>query len=70
VVAEGVETAAAMDALRGVGCDLAQGYHASRSIPVGAFQRWLLQTQWGLATPLAQEACARQATSLASTVQA
>ena len=52
VVAEGVETAAAMDALRAVGCDLAQGYHASRPIPADAFQRWLLQAKWGLATPL------------------
>ena len=53
VVAEGVETAAAMDALLAVGCDLAQGFHASRPIPVDAFQRWLLQAQWGLAPPLA-----------------
>ena len=70
VVAEGVETAAAMDALRAVGCDLAQGYHASRPIPVDAFQRWLLQAQWGLATPLAQEACARQAAPAVSRAQA
>ena len=70
VVAEGVETAAAMDALRAVGCELAQGYHASRPIPVDAFQRWLLQAQWGLATPLAQEACARQAAPAVSRAQA
>ena len=70
VVAEGVETAAAMDALRAVGCDLAQGYHASWPIPVDAFERWLLQAQWGLATPLAQEACARQAAPAVSRAQA
>ncbi len=33
VVAEGVETAEAMGALTRIGCDLAQGYHASRPIP-------------------------------------
>jgi EAL domain-containing protein (putative c-di-GMP-specific phosphodiesterase class I)/CheY-like chemotaxis protein len=38
-VAEGVETAAALDALVATGCDLVQGYHLSRPIdPLALFQ--------------------------------
>ena len=33
VVAEGVETAAAMDDLRGLGCHVVQGFHISRPVP-------------------------------------
>jgi diguanylate cyclase (GGDEF)-like protein len=40
VVAEGVEDAATMDALRGMGCDQAQGYHLSAALPHAQFQRW------------------------------
>jgi diguanylate cyclase (GGDEF)-like protein len=35
VVAEGVETAEVMDALRELRCDVAQGYHISRPLPAG-----------------------------------
>jgi diguanylate cyclase (GGDEF)-like protein len=35
VVAEGVEDAATYDLLRGLGCDVAQGYHMSRPLPAG-----------------------------------
>jgi diguanylate cyclase (GGDEF)-like protein len=35
VVAEGVETAEIMDALRELRCDIAQGYHISRPLPAG-----------------------------------
>jgi diguanylate cyclase (GGDEF)-like protein len=35
VVAEGVETAEIMDALRELRCDVAQGYHISRPLPAG-----------------------------------
>jgi diguanylate cyclase (GGDEF)-like protein len=34
VVAEGVETVEASDALRNAGCDLGQGYHFSRPVPM------------------------------------
>jgi EAL domain-containing protein (putative c-di-GMP-specific phosphodiesterase class I) len=39
-VAEGVETAGALDALTDYGCDIAQGYHMSRPLPVEEFDRW------------------------------
>ncbi|HYH28201.1 MAG TPA: EAL domain-containing protein [Actinomycetota bacterium] len=42
VVAEGVETADAMEALRGMGCDVAQGYHLARPMPGTAVRDWLL----------------------------
>lgn len=41
VIAEGVETAAALDQLREFGCDLAQGYHIGRPMPPDAFRAWL-----------------------------
>jgi len=40
VVAEGVEDAHTCDLLRGMGCDIVQGYHLSHPLPaeqVGAF---------------------------------
>jgi diguanylate cyclase (GGDEF)-like protein len=41
VVAEGVETAAAWDALREMGCDIAQGYFISRPLPTDQIGAWL-----------------------------
>jgi len=41
VVAEGVETGEAMELLRTIGCDLAQGYYISRPIPAAEFEAWL-----------------------------
>ena len=41
VVAEGVETAASLETLRQLGCDLAQGYHVSRPLPADEFLAWL-----------------------------
>ncbi len=41
VVAEGVETASAWDALRDMGCDIAQGYFVSRPLPSERFTAWL-----------------------------
>ncbi|HVM64568.1 MAG TPA: bifunctional diguanylate cyclase/phosphodiesterase [Acidimicrobiales bacterium] len=41
VVAEGVETMATWDALRAVGCDLAQGYVLSRPLPAERLTAWL-----------------------------
>ncbi|SFU89726.1 EAL domain-containing protein [Pseudoduganella namucuonensis] len=41
VVAEGVETAAQLDYLQRLGCDIMQGYHFSRPLPAGAFRALL-----------------------------
>jgi EAL domain-containing protein (putative c-di-GMP-specific phosphodiesterase class I) len=40
VVAEGIETAKALDKLKHLGCDLAQGYFISRPLPAGEFMAW------------------------------
>ena len=42
VVAEGVEDQEALNAVRGFGCDFAQGYHFSRALPADAFTAWML----------------------------
>jgi diguanylate cyclase len=41
VVAEGVETAADWDRLKGLHCDYAQGYHLSRPIPGDEMVSWV-----------------------------
>jgi diguanylate cyclase (GGDEF)-like protein len=41
VVAEGVEDQVCWDALRAMGCDIAQGYALSRPIPAATFDQWL-----------------------------
>jgi EAL domain-containing protein (putative c-di-GMP-specific phosphodiesterase class I) len=41
VVAEGVEDQAALDALRDLDCDLAQGSFVSRPLPPADFAAWL-----------------------------
>jgi diguanylate cyclase len=40
IVAEGVEDQAALTALAGFGCDVAQGYHISRPMSADAFDAW------------------------------
>ena len=40
LVAEGVETEQVLTALAGFGCDVAQGYHLCRPIPVADFDKW------------------------------
>ena len=40
LVAEGVETEQALTALAGLRCDVAQGYHLCRPLPVPAFDFW------------------------------
>jgi diguanylate cyclase (GGDEF)-like protein len=41
VVAEGVEDQGALEALGQMGCDLLQGYHVCRPVPVAELDRWL-----------------------------
>ena len=41
VIAEGVEDADTLEALRRLGCDVAQGYHIARPMPVDELDRWL-----------------------------
>lgn len=41
VIAEGVEDAASLDVLRQLGCDMAQGFHLSRPIPLDALSELL-----------------------------
>ncbi len=40
VVAEGIETAAALFCLRELGCDIAQGYYYSKPMPPQDFGKW------------------------------
>jgi len=40
-VAEGVEDAATLDMIRGVGCDEIQGFYVSRPLSAGDFEQWL-----------------------------
>jgi diguanylate cyclase (GGDEF)-like protein len=47
VVAEGVEDEGIVDALRQIGCDVAQGYFASRPLPADALATWLQTSPWG-----------------------
>ena len=42
VVAEGVEDQEVLNAVKGFGCDFAQGYHFSRALPADAFTAWML----------------------------
>jgi EAL domain-containing protein (putative c-di-GMP-specific phosphodiesterase class I) len=44
VVAEGVETAASLERLASLGCDLAQGYFLSRPKPAPELSAWLRET--------------------------
>jgi EAL domain-containing protein (putative c-di-GMP-specific phosphodiesterase class I) len=47
VVAEGVETADALDRLASFGCEYAQGYHIGKPLPPGDFLAWLAQWRAG-----------------------
>ena len=41
VIAEGVETAEQLNALKAMGCDLVQGYYFSKPVPAGEFEAFL-----------------------------
>ena len=43
VIAEGVETAEQLGALRAMGCDIVQGYYFSKPVPAGEFERFLTE---------------------------
>ena len=43
MVAEGVETEAQLNALRGLGCDQYQGYFCSPALPAAQFERLIRQ---------------------------
>jgi EAL domain-containing protein (putative c-di-GMP-specific phosphodiesterase class I) len=47
VVAEGVESQAAFDRLRELGCDQVQGYFLGRPMAADAVVRWVGETPWG-----------------------
>jgi EAL domain-containing protein (putative c-di-GMP-specific phosphodiesterase class I) len=49
VIAEGVEDAATLDVLHGMGCDLAQGYLISEAMAESATAAWLATSSWGRA---------------------
>jgi diguanylate cyclase len=46
VVAEGVETAEALQTLVALGCDVAQGYFVSRPLPPEELEAWLASSPW------------------------
>jgi len=50
VVAEGVESEAAWNRLKALGCDDAQGYYLSRPLPPDKFAEWFRQSPWGQGT--------------------
>ena len=45
LVAEGVEDAATCAALAAAGCDLVQGWHFAKALPVPALERWLAERE-------------------------
>jgi diguanylate cyclase (GGDEF)-like protein len=47
VVAEGVEDQVVLESVRGLGCDLAQGYHLARPMDASALRDWLAQHRAG-----------------------
>ena len=43
VIAEGVETAEQLNALKAMGCDIVQGYYFSKPVPAAEFERFLTE---------------------------
>jgi diguanylate cyclase (GGDEF)-like protein len=50
-IAEGVEDAATLDCLRGLGCAEGQGYHWARPMPAAEFAAWIAARSTAAATP-------------------
>jgi len=46
VTAEGVEDRAALDILKSYGCETGQGYHISKPIPAGDFEKFFMTSRW------------------------
>jgi diguanylate cyclase len=51
VVAEGVEGSRHVDALRALGCDVAQGYHYAKPMPAADLKQWMTAQQVTTRTP-------------------
>ncbi len=51
VIAEGVETEEQLNALKAMGCDMAQGYYFSRPLPPAEFERFFAERLSGDALP-------------------
>ena len=49
VVAEGVESLAALTLLKEWHCDMAQGFYLSKPIAAAAFEKWLASTEYSIA---------------------
>jgi diguanylate cyclase (GGDEF)-like protein/PAS domain S-box-containing protein len=49
VIAEGVEDAATFNVLRGMGCDLAQGFFIAEPMADNATEPWLAESSWAVA---------------------
>ena len=54
-VAEGVETQAAWNKLRDLGCDSAQGYFMSKPLTAAHFLDWVRTSPWASAPPLEED---------------
>jgi len=52
VVAEGVEETEVLQALKDMGVDKAQGYLMAHPLTPSDFQKWLVESEWGLESPL------------------
>jgi diguanylate cyclase (GGDEF)-like protein len=46
VVAEGIESEQTLSELRGMGCDIGQGYYISRPLPMNEMLNWIYTTTW------------------------
>lgn len=51
IVAEGVEEEETLHALKELGASKAQGYYLSRPLAAGDFQKWLVESEWGIESP-------------------